>query len=250
MMRLYKTDALVLRVRDFSEADRIVTLYTYSRGKVQAIAKGSRKTKSRKRGAVQPFTYGNFLLYQGRSLDTITQCEPKESFSHLREDLVKLAYSTYLTELVDGFTAEGEPNEQVFLLLLTTFYLLLKDNPGLLVRAFELKLLNILGYCPQLESCVHCHGPVAGNAAKVRFSSRLGGVLCDECSGHDPFATTIQMGSLKTMQQLLKWDIRRLQVLKVPEERQQEIAAILRHYIDERIERKLKSTVFLDTVLQ
>ncbi len=248
-MKSYTTDAIVLRSRDYSEADTIVTLFTYSKGKVQAIAKGSRKTNSRKRGGVQPFTYGSYMLHNGRSLDTITQCEPKESFSHLREDLVKLAYSSYLTELVEGFTVEGEANEDVFVLLLTVLHLLLKDEPGLLVRAFELRLLHILGYCPQLESCVSCHRQLTPGA-KIGFSSKLGGVICPACGEADLYAKPIQLGTVNTLRQLLKWDIRRLQVIKTTQEVQKEMGEMLRQYIDDRIEKKLKSTSFLEAVLQ
>lgn len=248
-MKLYKTEAIVLRARDYSEADTIITLYTFTRGKVQAIAKGSRKTKSRKRGGVQPFTYGNFMLYQGRSLDTVSQCEPKESFSHLREDLVKLAYSTYIAELVESFTVEGEPNEQVFLLLLTTLHLMLKDNPALLTKALELRLLNILGYCPQLQGCVQCHKPVE-LGTKLKFSAGLGGILCQSCFPWDPLAVPVQPGTINTMRQLLKWDIRRLQVIKVNEDVYREMDFLLRSYINERVERKLKSISFLDSIMQ
>ncbi|MHB9093206.1 MAG: DNA repair protein RecO, partial [Eubacteriales bacterium] len=156
MMRDYKTEGIIIRVRDYNEADRIVTLFTRDYGKVQAIAKGCRKQKSRKRGVIQLFTYGEFALYRGRNLDTITQCEGKQSFGALREDLDRMAYGAYLAELLDGFLPSGEPHGEVFFLTLVCLHLLEVEDPELVTRAFETRIMDLLGYRPHLDGCVHC----------------------------------------------------------------------------------------------
>ena len=115
MGKLYRVDALIIRARDFGEADKILTLYTKECGKIQAIAKGVRKPTSRLRGGVQMFAHSRLLLYRGRSLDIVSQSESVESYGSLQEDLVRLVYASYLVELLDIAVPEREPNEISFL---------------------------------------------------------------------------------------------------------------------------------------
>ncbi|MDA8235864.1 MAG: DNA repair protein RecO [Clostridia bacterium] len=244
-MGIYKAEAIVLRTRKYSEADQLVTLFSRQRGKIPAIAKGVRKVKSRRRGGVQPFTHGAFVLYEGRSLDHITQGDVIDAFPALTADLDRLAYASYITELVDGLVEEGQQNEKVFLLLLTTLHLMTTEDPEILTRVFEMRLTNFLGYCPELDSCVNCGGEL-GTA--VRFSPELGGVLCGRCLSHDPMAARLTPATLAVMKQLLKMDLRRLGVLKVNQGIRSELEKLLNRYLDLRLERRLRSRDFVITV--
>jgi len=246
IMRDYKTDGIIIRVRDYHEADRIVTLFTRDCGKVQAIAKGCRRQKSRKRGLIQLFTYGHFALYKGRSLDTITQCEGKESFGALREDLDRMAYGAYMAELLDGFVNAGEPHEDLFYLTLVCFHLLTVEDPELVTRAFETRTMGLLGYRPHLEDCVQCGQRLEG--PQVAFSSMLGGSLCGFCANCDPAAVACNMGTLNMLKQLAEWDIRKLRVLRMNDETKREIGEILGTYIGHRLEKKIKSADFLKSL--
>lgn len=178
--RLQRTEAIVLSRRDYGEADRILTLYTRFEGKRGAIAKGVRRLASRKAGHLELFTHAELLLAQGRNLDVVTQAVTLEPFRALREDLVRLAYACHVAELTDRAIDEGEPSPATFDLVRDSLAGLCEAaDPSLVVRAFDLRLLGILGYRPQLFSCVACGrelGP-EGNA----FSPQLGGVLCPEC---------------------------------------------------------------------
>lgn len=236
----------MVRSRKYGEADSLLTLYSRERGKINAIAKGVRKLKSTKRGGVQLFTHGNFLLYEGKNLHTVTQCEPINSFAPLREDLLKMSYANYVSELVDGFTVEEEGNDEVFGLIISTFFLLNAfDEAEMTIRAFEIRLMNILGYSPQLVNCCNCYRPVKG---QFKFSSRLGGVLCSECLPQDPYAFKCSMGSIKVIKQLAVLDLRKLNVLKISQELKQEIEHIMQDYISLRVERKLKTAEFIKTL--
>lgn len=242
-MKDYKTEGIIIRVRDYNEADRIVTIFTRDCGKVQAIAKGCRKQKSRKGGIIQLFAYGDFVLYQGRNLDTITQCQGRESFNVLREDLDRMAYGTYLAELLDGFVNSGEPQEDLYYLALVCFHLLTVEDPELVTRVFEARIMEIMGYRPHLDDCVRCGNNLDG--AKAVFSPRMGGSLCGQCAHQDMEAITCTRGALNMLKLLLSWDIKKLRVLKMNREIRAEIGQMLRLYIGLRIEKKIKSAEFL-----
>ncbi len=115
--KIYKTTAIVLRQRRLGEADKIITLFTPNLGKIDAVAKGVRRTRSKVAGHVEPLTYTAFMLARGRELDIITQAQSIEAFSELREDLERTSRGLYAAELVDRFTPERQENFQVFRLL-------------------------------------------------------------------------------------------------------------------------------------
>ena len=244
-MSLYKPEALVLRVRDFSEADKILTLLCRDEGKVQAVARGARRPRNRLAGVSQPFTHCRLLLFRGRSLDTVSQAEALESFGHLREDLTQMAYASYMAELTDELVRDRDPHAGVFLLLLTSQHLLAAGvPPEPVVHAFELRLLGELGYRPSLEACVNCGGPLSGG--RVRFSPNAGGVLCSNCLGEDESGTVISRGAVEAMRHLLTGDLTRVHLLRLEPEMAREISEALRFYLAYRLERKLKSLDFLD----
>lgn len=245
-MKLYKTAAIIVRTRDYREADRLVTLFTRERGRVNAVAKGTRKPKSRKRGAIQLLTFGNFMLYEGRTLDTIAQCEITNSFQELRSDLDRLAYATYLAELTDGFVMDNEPNEELFLLLVTSLHLLGHLEPEILVRAYELRLMDNVGFRPELDNCVSCNLP--WSEGQLRFSPAMGGVLCPQCAAPESGSVSVSPGDLNVLKQLLQLDLRRLGVLRISPAGKKLLAGIMRAYINCRLEKRIKSLDFLNTL--
>ena len=118
-MPTYNANAIVLHRLSFGETDRIATLYTRERGKLAAIAKGARKPVSRLAGATEVLTYGKFHLATGKNLDIIAQVEVKESFPRIHQDLSRIAYATYMAEVVDRMVEEHEANPDIFDLLLS-----------------------------------------------------------------------------------------------------------------------------------
>lgn len=245
-MGVYKAEAIVLRSQKLNEADNLITLFSREHGKLRVVAKGVRKPASRKRAGVQLFTHGDFLLYHGRSLDHITQCESRTSFHRLVGNLDLFAYATYFVELVDGLLAENQPQEEVYLLLLTCLHLLEVSDPELLTRAFEIRLINLLGYQPQLGECVQCGQSLP--FGEVRFSAALGGILCPSCRGQDQFASRCSLGALAALQQLQRLDLRRLTVLKLNQDIRRELDKMLRVFLGYRLEKKVKSWEFLQQV--
>lgn len=247
-MAVYNADAIVIRVRDFDEADKIVTLFTREEGKVQAVAKGARRPRSRFAAATQLFTHCRVQCYSGRSLDTLSQVEITGSFRLLREELVRMAYGTYICELVDDMAPERQKLEAPYLLLLATLHLLATDgvDPEPVTRAFELKLLSLLGFRPVLGECVSCGGPLP--AGEVRFSPPLGGALCDRCHGDGQRVLLIRRGALEAMRHLLDGDLRRAPLLRLGPDLGADVGRALEDYVEWRLEKRLRSLEFLHAV--
>src|SRR5436305_15097079 len=118
--RVYRSEGIVLKAYNYGEADHILTLFTPNAGKLRAVAKGVRRTKSRMAGHLDLFTRSSLLVARGRQLDIVTQAETLENFRAMREDLVRLSYGHYVSELLDSFSAEGLANEPLYALTVHT----------------------------------------------------------------------------------------------------------------------------------
>ena len=180
--RTHKSEAIVLRSIRFSEADRILHLYTEHRGRIGAIAKGVRKTKSRFGARLEPLSHVELMLHEGSGeLQTITGVELLRSHHATREDGYRLNVGLIGAEAMLRLFGEPEANERAFAAL-ARFLDLLDEAPSADTRpaldplglAFQLKLLWLAGYLPHLTSCVEC----GSNAALVGFSARAGGAVC------------------------------------------------------------------------
>ena len=154
--RQFRTQAIILSRRDFGESDRLLTLYTPLRGKLRAIAKGARKPSAKISGHVELFARSDCLIHRGRNLDILTQAELVDAYLGLREDLGRGAYANYVAELLDRFTAdEDDDSGDVFLLLHQTLSRIAQSaDPRLAARYFELRLLDLTGFRPELQECV------------------------------------------------------------------------------------------------
>jgi DNA repair protein RecO (recombination protein O) len=175
---LYRDEGVVLRTHKLGEADRIIVLMTAGRGKVRAVAKGVRKTKSRFGGRLEPGGHVSLILYEGRNLDTINQADSIDQYRPIREDLDLMTDAMALVEAVDQVAQEGEPNAPLYRML-TGALRALSDAPTrspLLVAGFYWKLLALEGLSPVLDECVRC----GRTDDLVSFDPVEGGVLCRE----------------------------------------------------------------------
>jgi DNA repair protein RecO (recombination protein O) len=179
---LYRVEAIVLRHRNLGEADRALTLFTREHGKLRASVRGARKTKSRMGGHVEPLMHASLLLLRGRSLDIVTQAQSISVFPHVRDDLLLTTRGLHMAELVERFSEEHEPNGVLFSHVLKGFSRLDRgEPPELILRAFEMKLLELEGYRPVLDQCVICGSPI-DDAERASFGAGWGGVLCASCA--------------------------------------------------------------------
>jgi DNA repair protein RecO (recombination protein O) len=242
--RTLRTEAIVLKRRNFGEADRLLTLYTREFGKLQAIAKGARKPQSRKTGHVELFMRSRFLLAEGRDLHIITQAEMVDAYPALREDLVCTTYASYLVELLDRFTVEEDANQDIYHLLSQALsWLGEADDIRLPTRTYELRLLGLTGFQPQLFQCVSCDEPI--QEQDQFFSAELGGLLCPDCRQADRNAKPISAVAVKVLRYLQSrsWDTVRSLQLKRP--LHAELETIMHFYLTYILERNLKSVDFL-----
>lgn len=243
-MKTYKLDAIILKSRDMREADKVITIYSIQRGKQRAVAHGAAKPTSRKRGAVQPFCYSSLMLHRGREIDSVSQAELKEGFADLRYDLDRLTAAAYLAELTDNFVGEGEPNQELFALLLSTLYLLAASDVEMALRVYEARLLNLAGFQPELMGCNHCGAPF--KETKVWFAVERGALLCQACASQENKLAVFSRGTLEVLKSLYRFQVTKLQQLKVPEALKKELNQLLRAYLEYHLEKRLKTTEFLD----
>ena len=253
--RLYRTEAIVLRRRDQGEADRVLTVFTPGMGKQQLLAKGVRKITSRKAGHVELFAHSQFLVAKGRTWDIVTQAETIHAFRPLREDLHRISYGYYVAELVDRFTQEGDENRPLFDVLLATLgWLGEAQDLSLLARFFELRLLALVGYRPQLFQCVHCQADI--EPVDNFWSPAAGGVLCPRCgeglierpANDRPAAEPLPLNALKVLRFLQTRDWETCSRLRLTPALHAEVERLLQRYILYQLERSLKSVGFLRTV--
>jgi DNA repair protein RecO (recombination protein O) len=243
--RSFRTPTLILKRRDFGEADRLLTLLTPKHGKIDAIAKGARKPASTKTGHVELFTYADMLINRGRDLDIVSQAEMIQPYLEIREDLQRGAYANYAAELVDRFTATGEDDlNRIFMLVNETFArLCIDDDPRLAIRYYEMRLLDLVGFKPELQECVISREMVVPE--DQYFSYAEGGVVIPKYAHHSQGLTPISMTALKLMRHMQRSSYPQVKSLKVPLYVHDEVERILLGYITFILERKLQSVDFI-----
>jgi len=196
--RDYQVEGLVIRLADVGERDRVVTLFTRDEGKLTFIARGARRPGSSLGPCVQMLTRGRFQCVKRRALHLITQAAVVDSYSSLRANLWSTSCGLYLAELVDAATVEGSSNRTLYDLMVEALELAnLAGGNDVLLRFFELRLLQCAGFCPSLRQCVSCG--VELRPVENALSATLGGVLCPECRGACPDARPLSVDALKVM---------------------------------------------------
>lgn len=247
-MPTYKAKAIVLNTFKLGEADKIIVLFSGSKGKIRAVAKGIRKTKSKFGGSLEPFTVADLMFYEGKSLDIIQQAEIIMSFKEIRSDLEKLKYGSVMLELIDKVGQEREESYDAFSLLLAALQCLKDagDNYRTLLTVFQLKLMAILGYRPHLARCPACAGPLPPPGAKAMFSLKYGGLLCGDCFKRDPEAVAVSGETRSHIMQALDTPLARWRELDFSAENVKGIARLTEMFVAYHLERKLKSPRFLD----
>jgi len=212
---IYRDDGIVLRTHKLGEADRIVTVLGRKTGRLRAVAKGVRRTKSRFGGRLEPFTHVDLLLYTGRSLDVITQAETLRPYGEqLAGDYPRYTTGTAMLETAEKLTpVEKEPSLRQFLLLVGGLRALSagEHDPRLVLDAFLLRSLAVAGYAPALEECAVCGTTAAAAQARAggggglrSFGLASGGLTCQDCRA--PGSATPAAATVELMSALLRGD--------------------------------------------
>jgi len=243
--RTYQTETIILKKTKLGEADRILTLYTPHLGKIQAVAKGVRRPRSKMSGHLELLTYSLVSLARGRNLETVTGAQTIEGFFKLKGDLGLTSCGLYVIELTHQFTADHVENPRLFKLLLATLHNLCETSDvDLALRYFELHLLEGVGYRPQLQHCVACHSPLKPVANS--FSASAGGMLCSHCRQSHPHIGSLSVNALKVLRFLQGNEYSAVSKLEIDAGLSRELEGVMRYYLRYLLEREVKSAAWLD----
>lgn len=201
----YKTRGIVIRRQNIGEADKIITFYTANLGKIRAKANGVRKIDAKLAGHLELFMLSDLIFARGRNLETITSAQVIKSHPAIRQNLQKTSFAYFVIELIEKLVPMELKDTRIFNLL-ADFFQALDDqrtgekNLSILLLAFEMKLLDLLGFAPSISRCLHCAKgvmPEKETAAKYFFSNVLGGILCEKCRPFDCLAPLISGREIK-----------------------------------------------------
>ncbi|MCU0310271.1 MAG: DNA repair protein RecO [Acidimicrobiales bacterium] len=234
---LHRDEAIVLRTYKLGEADRIVVLLTRGRGKVRAVAKGVRKTRSKFGARLEPTSHVAVQLYEGRELDIVTQADSLDHFRVIRDDLERITRASAMLETADQLAQEGEVNPRLFQMLLGALRTLAGSDSALVVPAFFWKVLALEGYRPEVEVCVSCgaEGPL------VAFDLDSGGTLCRACRRGD----AVSADAVTLLQQILGGRLN--EALAGPDSpATHEVDHLATRAVEHHLERRLRSVSVLD----
>ena len=246
--RSFRAAAVVVRHSDWGEADRLLTLYTREQGMVRALAKGARKITSRKAGHLQPFTYITVQLARGRDLLIVTQAETINAFLPLHDDLTKTGYAAYVVELLYRFSYEEEGgNPTLFRLLVETLDRIEKEeNAWLAIRYYEMRLLDSVGFRPQLFECANCGREIL--AEDQYFSFTAGGAICPRCGLGLPNLMKISVETLKYLRHFQRSSYKDASRAHPSPESQKEAEVLMQGYFTYLLERELNTPGFIKRV--
>lgn len=230
-MPTFSTSALVIRRSDYSDYDRMVTLFSPQHGRIDAIARGCRRPKSPLLNACEPFVSGEFQFYQKGERFTLEQCQISESFYDLRTDYDRLQHGVYWLKLLDASVMADVPMPELFLITLRALAHLNYSAlpPEMLTMAFEMHLMAQLGYAPCADVCLKCGRPIDSDA---HFDADRGGCVCMQCVSAAPI---ISNGARRVILKLPRTKFDQVKHLEgYPD--WQEAARFFRGYVDIRLQ--------------
>ncbi len=244
----FRVEAVILRHSDYGEADRLLTLYTAQLGKTRALVKGARKITSRKAGHLEPFTHVKLQLAKARDIPLVTQADTIETYLPLRENLLLTSQASYVIELLDRFTYEdGSENTSIFRLLTDTLGRLASGvDPWTATRFYEMRLLDYLGFRPQLFECANCRREILPE--DQYFSYSAGGVICPNCGRSVPRLQKLSVDTLKYLRHFQRSKYADVLRARPSEDVRLEAEALMQGYFTFLLERELNTPGFLKKI--
>lgn len=236
-MALYRDDGVVLRNYKLGEADRIIVLFTRTRGKVRAVAKGVRRTKSKFGSRLEPASIVHAQFYEGRNLDIVTQVETLTVMPKLRSDLGRYGRATVMLEVVDQITEDGGSQPALYKLLTGALAELDREGNPLVVPAFVVKILALEGVQPLLDTCVSC----GTKEQLVSIDIAQGGVLCRDCRSGEPISDV----SRRALQAIMDGQVRHT-LETTDEQTAMQLESLAARMIEQHLERRLRSSPVVD----
>ncbi len=245
-MPLYTSHAIVIRSIPYGESDRIITFFTKNFGKVKAIAKGARRSKKRFQNALDLFTYVRLIFFEreGMGLARAEGCDILNSFPNIREDLEKILYGNYFLELMNEMAVEREQHPEAFELLLHFLTLLNREAPTEdYLRIFEIRMLSLFGYRPNLRNCVICKKGMEElkEVKHLFFSLEKGSLVCEGCAKNWNNLIPLSLGTARLVDEITRIDLSRMDRLKFTPQALLESHLLLPRFIAYQLGKELKS---------
>ncbi len=231
-MSLYRDQGVVLRTYKLGEADRIIVLMTREHGKVRAVAKGIRKTKSKIGARLEPMAHVELLLYRGRDLDVVSQVETIDSAPSLHDDLDRMTQAMAVLEAVDLAAQDRERATELYEMLVGALRSLAAQSSPMLLAGFYLKMLALEGVGPQVVSCVGCDA----SEEIVSFDVLRGGVQCKTCRT----GVAIDGGVLEILRDVLGGRLNRA-LAAVESPATQMVTSLATQLMEQHLERRLRT---------
>ncbi|OQA04219.1 MAG: DNA repair protein RecO [bacterium ADurb.Bin400] len=238
-----KTLGIIIKRQNFAEADRILTIFTERFGKVKAIARGVRKIAAKMAGSLEPFMLVELQLYEGRNFFTVTGAQIVRDFPTVHTDLEKMAKAFYMGELIDKFETERQRSVGAFELLAGALDALDNSNKALVVRAFEVRLLKLGGFWPDLSECLHCKRVIGPD--ENYWDGNEGGLICPECQKVNYHGQPVTVNLVKLLRLIEREEYSTIIRLKVALELEREIEGVLSLYIKHILESDIRSERFM-----
>lgn len=242
---MVRLQGVVLKSMDLGENDKIVTIFTDKLGKIDAVAHGVRKAKSKQASSILPFCYGEYVLYKGQSLYTISQTEIRESFQQIIMDLDYVTYGSYFLELIDVLNEKECPNVSMLALLLKTLYVMVNSDVNLPVLRLvvDFKAVSIAGYLPRVGVCGNCRKKTDSGY----FSIENGGIYCSSCRPESS-CYNISKENMELLRIIKNIKLENITNIIYKQENIEYLQKIMTRYITYHTDRELKSAGFINQI--
>jgi len=248
-MRTFSSEGIILKRVDFGEADRLITIFTKNKGKITSLAKGIRRIESRRSGNVELLNKAKLFFAESRSLPILTEAESLETYPNLKKDLKKVGMAYYLVELVDQFFHDQQENYKTYELLSEALESINKvgvNKAENVVRAFELKLLPMVGYSPSLRACVKCRNRLDPNGNFL--SPEEGGILDKFCANGSLLLKPITAEEIKVLRFATERPIDSVIKVNVPDKLAEKLKEQMKFYLEYILEKQLNSVEFSEKI--
>lgn len=244
-MSIHKVQGVVLKTRNYSDYDKIITIFSDKFGKIDVLCNGARRTKSKQLHLTQQFCFGEFILSKSKDMYVLNSGSLNNSFQTLLNDYKKLMIGTYFLEFIDKSIESENKNVYILALLLKTLYILEDGNIDnyLLKVTFDFKLISLLGYTPQVLKCIKC-GSKSFNEAY--FNINEGGLICNTCINEK--GTKINKKELELLKQIRNIKLEDLGKIYYDKSTLKLIDDILDKYISYHLSIKLNTVEFIKNI--
>ena len=237
-MKTVKTKGIIIAEKVMSDFDKMLTILTPNMGKIECVAKGSRRPKSLLMAGTQFLCFGDYMLYKGGENYSMNSCETIELFYNIRTDLDKLKYAVYITKIINDVTTENQNNYKILQLYLNTLYVISNTDKDLefVTSIFRLRLLSIIGYRPEIEECKTCKE----KENLTKFSIRDNGFKCTACGKQDKGAIDMSETTKDAIRYIILSDAKKIYSFQVPKESIEELKIISKLYLTKKLEKEYK----------